>query len=125
VVEGREEETIAEFDRTLTTEQAQRTLEQQRRKVEIAEVRAVLDTLQQQREVAEVRRMMPAYVRRFFELAAPRVGVGVRGSIEEVFSLDPCPQSVRRALAAYPQAIRDRLTFERDLAAPGWGSVPG
>jgi superfamily II DNA or RNA helicase len=124
VVEGREDETVAEFDRTLTKEQVERTLEQQRRKVEITEVRALLETLQQQREVAEMRRMMPAYVRRFFELAAPGVGVGIRGDIEGIFSLNPCPAGVRRALEAYPPPIRDRLTFERDLAAPDWGSEP-
>ena len=122
VVEGREKEAAEELNRTLTTEQAQRTLEQRRRKVEIAEVRAVLDALHQQREIAEMRRMMPAYVRGFFELAAPRVGVGVRGNIEDIFSLDPCPEGVRRALETYPPAIRDKLTFERELAIPGWGS---
>jgi len=124
VVEGREKETVAELERTLTKEQVQRTLEQQRRKVEIAEVRAVLDALNQQREIAEMRRLVPAYVRGFFELAAPKVGVTVRGNIEDIFSLDPCPEGVRRALETYPLAIRDKLTFERELATPGWGSEP-
>jgi len=124
VVEGRDREAVGELERTLTAEHTQRLLEQQRRKVEIAEVRAVLDVLQQRREIAEMRRMMPAYVRRFFELAAPRVGVGIKGDITGVFSLDPCPESVRRALETYPPSIRDRLTFERDLAAPDWGSDP-
>jgi len=124
VVEGREDETVEELDRTLSKEQVERTLEQQRRKVEVTEVRALLDNLRQQREVAQMRRMMPAYVRRFFELAAPRVGTGIQGHIERVFSLNPCPPNVRRALETYPLAIQDRLTFERDLAAPGWGSEP-
>ena len=124
VVEGREDETVAEFERTLTPEQAQHILEQQRRKVEVAQVRAILDALQQQREVAEMRRMMPAYVRGFFELAAPRVGIGIRGDVEGLFSLDPCPAGVRRALETYPPAIQDRLTFERELATPEWGSDP-
>ncbi|MBC8249093.1 MAG: DUF3883 domain-containing protein [Anaerolineales bacterium] len=124
VVEGREEETVVEIDRALTKEQVQHTLAQQRRKVEVAEVRAVLDTLRARREIAEMQRMMPAYVRGFFELAAPKVGVGIRGDVEGIFSLDPCPHGVRRALETYPPAIQDRLTFERELAAPGWGSEP-
>jgi superfamily II DNA or RNA helicase len=124
VVEGREEETVEKLERTVTKEQMLRFLEQQRRKVEIAEVRAVLDALNQQREIAEMRRMMPAYMRGFFELATPKVGVGIRGDIEETFSLNPCPESVHRALETYPLDIRDRLTFERDLAIPGWSSEP-
>ena len=124
VVEGREEQVMGEIERVWTTEQVERTLEQQRRKVEIAAVRAVLDVLQQQREIAEMRRMMPAYVRRFFELAAPRVGVGIKGDTTRVFSLDPCPENVRRALETYPPSIQDRLTFERDLATPDWGNDP-
>ncbi len=124
VIEGREEETVAEIDRALAREQVQHTLAQQRRKVEVAEVRAVLDALRAQREIAEMQRMMPAYVRRFFELAAPRVGVGIRGDIGGIFSLAPCPESVRRALETYSPAIQHQLTFERDLAAPGWGSEP-
>jgi len=121
VVEGREDETVAELDRTLTREQFEHTLDQQRRRVEVSEVRAVLEALQHQREIAEMRRMMPAYVRRFFELTAPRVGVKIQGDVTGVFSLGACPHSVRRALAPYPPSIRDRLTFERDAATPDWG----
>ncbi len=118
VVEGKKEEAVREIERTLSVEQVRRNLEQQRLKVEVSPVRAVLKVLQQQREVAEVRRMLPAYVRRFFELAAPRIGLGIRGDIAALFSLDPCPDSVRRALDTYPVEIRDRLTFARDLAVP-------
>lgn len=125
VVEGRETETVAEFERTLTKEQVERTLEQQRRKVEISQVRAVLDVLQQRREVAEMQRLMPAYVRGFFELAAPRVGVGIRGDIAGVFALDPCPASVRRVLErTYPPDVHERLTFDRALTLADWGEEP-
>ena len=121
VVEGREAETIDEFNRVLLTKRAERTLDERRRSVEVSEVRAVLASLRRQQEIAEMRRMMPAYVRRFFELAAPRVGVGIRGSIEGVFWLDSCPVSVRRAVQAYPAAIQDKLTFDREFASPEWG----
>jgi len=123
-IEGKDQEVVSEIERTVTVEQFKRMEEEQYRRVEVAEVRAVLDHLRRQREVAEMRRMMPAYVRRFFELAAPKVGVGIRGDITGVFSLDPCPTSVRRALETYPPDLQDRLTFDRDVAAPGWGSEP-
>jgi hypothetical protein len=87
-------------------------------------VRALLDVLEQQREVAEMRRMMPAYVRRFFQLAAPLVGVGVRGDIEGVFWLDPCPTSVGQALSTYPEDVRQRLTFDRERAMPELAQDP-
>ena len=67
-------------------------------------MRAVLGVLQHQREVAELKRMMPAYIRRFFQLAAPRVGVGIQGDIERLFWLDPCPASMTQAFASYPAA---------------------
>jgi len=95
VVEGKEAQAQREFAR-LSKEQVERLLAEQVRKVEVSQVRNLLSALQAQREVAEVRRMMPAYVRRFFQWAAPRVGAGIRGDIEGLFWLDPCPPSVQR-----------------------------
>ncbi|MCL4368377.1 MAG: DUF3883 domain-containing protein, partial [Actinobacteria bacterium] len=93
-------------------------LEEQARRVEVSEVRALLDALRQQRENASLRRMMPAYVRRFFEQTAPLVGVGIVGELQSVFRLHPCPEPVRRALEGYPPELRDRLTFDREVAMP-------
>jgi hypothetical protein len=68
--------------------------------------------------------MMPAYVRRYFQWAAPRAGAGIRGDIEGVFWLDPCPPSVQKALATYPEAVRQRLTFDRERAMPDLARDP-
>jgi superfamily II DNA or RNA helicase len=117
VVEGKEDQAAQEFA-GLTTEKTEVILAAQERKVETSEVRALLRALQNQQESAETRRMMPAYIRRFFQLAAPKAGVGVKGDIEGVFALEPCPPSVRRALATYPEAVQHKLTFERKRAKP-------
>src|SRR5690606_14940202 len=82
VVEGKEEETRQEFENVLTPEKADHNLAQLRRKVEDTSVKTQLEALNRAREVADMRRMMPAYVRRFFELAAPLVGVRISGDIE-------------------------------------------
>ncbi len=123
VVEGKEAQAQAEFAR-LSKEQVEQLLAEQKRKVEVSQVRNLLAALQAQREVAEVRRMMPAYVRRFFQWAAPRVGAGIRGDIEGLFWLDPCPPGVQRALSTYPEAIRQRLTFDREAAMPDLARDP-
>jgi len=124
VIEGKEDQATQEIDRALDADQVQARLAAQARKVEISQVRALLDVLEQQREVAEMRRMMPAYVRRFFQLAAPLVGVGIRGDIEDIFWLDPCPTSVGQALALYPEEVQQCLTFERERAMPDLAQDP-
>jgi hypothetical protein len=123
VIEGKEEETRREFEQ-LDSHQTQTILAAQERKVEISEVSALLQALEEQREMAEVRRMMPAYVRRFFQLAAPLVGVGIRGDIEDVFWLDPCPAGVQATLTTYPEEVRRSLTFDRERAMPDLGREP-
>jgi len=123
VVEGKEEQAQRELEK-LDTAWAETELADLERKVEVSEVRALLQALRDQREVAEMRRMMPAYVRRFFQYAAPLVGVGIQGDIEEVFALDPCPPGVARALAMYPEEVRACLTFEREAAMPDLAQDP-
>lgn len=118
VVEGKEAQSMAELNRLLDKDKVQADLEAQKRKVEVSQVRVLLEALQQQREVAEMRRMLPAYIRRFFQQAAPLVGASLRGDIERIFWLDPCPIGVQQALNRYPESVRQRLTFDRELAMP-------
>lgn len=124
VIEGKEEQAKDEIERTLTTEQVKAGLAAQSRKVEVSEVRAVLSALQSQRDIAELKRMMPAYIRRFFQLVAPRLEIGIKGDIEGIFSLDPCPAPLQHALNTYPAEIQSCLTFERELAMPDLGREP-
>ncbi len=129
VVEGKEAEAQAELA-GLDKERAQAILDAQERKVETTEVRRLLEALRRQKETAEERRMMPAHIRRFFQLAAPRVGVTIRGDIDGVFAIggpepgNELPPSVARELGRNPEALQDRLTFDRDQARPGLGREP-
>lgn len=118
VVVGKEDQAQREIEQKLDKDRVEAQLAGLKRKVEVSQVRALLQALENQREVAEMRRMMPAYVRRFFQLAAPLVGVGVRGDVEGVFHLDPCPPGVAQALANYPKEVHQRLTFDRERAIP-------
>ena len=61
--------------------------------------------------------LLPAYVRRFVELACPVLGLGVRGGLDGPFAfvanragaMDP----LLSALESYPPAARDRLSIRR------------
>jgi len=118
VVEGQDEEVARTIDASLTRERVEKQLTEQRRQVECSEVRNLLAGLEQRREDAAVKRMMPSYVRSFFDKAAPHAGVGIAGDLGGVFFFDPCPDTVRRAMQTYPDEIQDRLTFSRELAMP-------
>ncbi len=118
VVEGEDAEVARTIDSTLTRDRVEQQLTEQRRRVECSEVRNLLAALQEHRENAALKRMMPSYVRGFFHKAAPHAGVGLIGDLEGIFSFDPCPDTVRRAMQAYPEEIQNRLTFSRELALP-------
>ena len=118
VLEGKDREVAAEVDRKVTKERAADQARQTRDLVACGEVRALLDGLRRSREAAELKRMMPAYVRDYFLKAARLVGIGVQGQEREVFSLSPCPESVRLAAAAYPEAFRGSYTFDSRRAMP-------
>lgn len=118
VVEGKEAQTTSILQRQLTLENSQQILAEQGRRVEVREVRTLLKALQDKRESAEMRRMMPAYIRRFIQLAAEAIGIEIKGDIEQVFAFDPCPPSITHALNSYPLAIRQRLTVDREQAKP-------
>ena len=101
-----------------TKENIEKQLEAQQKLVACSEVKRLLESVRQRRESAETLRMMPAYVRGFFEEVAPLVGYGIEGEIEGTFKLSPCPPFVDKALGKYPPDLRDRLTFSRELATP-------
>lgn len=117
-VEGRDKQVAQEIDRAMTKENLQAQLVEQAHKVEVSEVRSLLEALKQQQETAEMRRMMPAYVRGFFKDAAPSVGITIEGDITRIFKLTQYPDSICHALESYPEELRDALTFDRALAMP-------
>ena len=65
--------------------------------------------------------LLPAYVRLFVESAADKLGIGIQGDLDEVFSLEPITpgslDALLPALETYPPAVRERLRIRR----PGAG----
>ncbi|HEU5348508.1 MAG TPA: DUF3883 domain-containing protein, partial [Ktedonobacterales bacterium] len=119
------ERAVSAVDSALTATEVQRDLEAERALVESADVRALLDGVRADLEMAEMKRMMPAYVRGFFEAACRRLGMGIAGDINTVFQLTSPHDAVQLALeASYPATLADRLTFRRDLALPFDASHP-
>ena len=99
-------------------------LKDNKKSVASTEVKRLLGNVQEQRESAETLRMLPAYVRSFFEDAAPLLGYRIEGDIETTFKLSQCPTSVQNAIDEYPLNLRDRLTFSRELALPPKSEKP-
>ena len=67
--------------------------------------------------------LLPAYVRLFVESAADKLGIGIQGDLDDVFSLEPvAPGSLDPllpALEGYPPEVRERLRIRR----PGAGEA--
>jgi hypothetical protein len=124
VVEKRETEAIRAVEQALDPRHVQQQLVALDRRVEVSHVRALLTSLRQQREQAELMRMMPAYIRRFFQQAAPLVGVQLGGDVEGLFWLEHYPASLQAALSLYPSELHHRLTFDRALALPDLARDP-
>ena len=65
--------------------------------------------------------LLPAYVRLFVESAADKLGIGIQGDLDGVFSLEPITpgslDALLPALETYPPAVRERLRIRR----PGAG----
>ena len=118
ITENQAETSIHTINTQFTLENIQKQLEGQQKSVASSEVKRLLTNVQEQRESAETLRMLPAYVRSFFEDVAPLLSCRINGDIETVFRLSRCPTSVRNAIDSYPAQLRDRLTFSRELALP-------
>lgn len=112
-------DTVAErLEGTLTKEQI-RAIEEKEKKIygEGGDVERLLPSLRQEIEHERFRRLLPGYIRRFLEEAAPLIGIGIDGDMEDSFSL----RAVRTgamdrlwpALEIYPQDQRTKLTLFR------------
>ncbi|MYK20109.1 DUF3883 domain-containing protein [Candidatus Poribacteria bacterium] len=107
-----------------TQENIQKHLENQQKSVFSSDVKHLLGTVQAQRESAETLRMLPAYVRSFFEDAVPLLGYQIDRDIETTFKLSRCPASIQNVIDEYPLQLRDRLTFSREFALPSGSEKP-
>ncbi len=118
ITEDKTDASIQTINNQLTVENIATQLETQQKLVVCSKVKRLLLGVQKQRESAETLRVMPAYVRGFFEEVAPLVSYRIDGEVEGIFKLSHCPADVRSVIEKYPSHLRDRLTFSRELALP-------
>lgn len=118
ITENRTDASIQTINNRFTSENIKGQLEAQQELVTSSEVKRLLVGVQQQRESAETLRVMPAYVRAFFEKVAPLVSYRIDGEVEGIFKLSHCPPFVQSVIEKYPPHLQDRLTFSRELALP-------
>ena len=124
ITEGQVDASVESIHTQFTLENIQKQLEGQQQSVANSEVKRLLGNVQEQRESAETLRMLPAYVRSFFEDAAPLLGYRINGDIAAIFNLSQCPISVQNAIDEYPPNLRNRLTFSREFALPAGSETP-
>jgi superfamily II DNA or RNA helicase len=81
------------------------------------EVKAALPQLQEALAIEEMRRLLPGYVRRYLEHAAPLIGVDLVGDLDGQFFLRPrrrgVVESLLSLLETYPESARNRFTVYR------------
>ncbi len=120
---GDENEAIRHIEGSLTREQVE-ALEKKERALygEGGEVRRALPQLRQEAEQAYYRRLIPGYVRRFVERAAPLLDLRIEGDPENEFALVAAqPRALDpllTALESYPNKVRNRLTVHKPHPDP-------
>ena len=81
------------------------------------EVAPRLDGLRRELNRERYLQLLPAYVRRFVESAAGRLGIEIQGDLDGVFTLVPARAGaldpLLRALEQYPASVRERLSIRR------------
>jgi hypothetical protein len=102
----------------LTPEQIRAIQEREQRIYgEGGDVLSQLTRLKDTMEIETFRRLLPGYVRRFMELAAPLVNIGFEGDLDQKFSLRPLQPGALDPLwlsmDCYPDVQRNALTFQR------------
>jgi superfamily II DNA or RNA helicase len=78
------------------------------------DVASELPQLREAMAIEEMRRLLPGYVRRYLEHAAPQIGVDFVGDLDSHFFLRPRRRGVLESLLplieAYPESARNRFT---------------
>ena len=108
---------VEKLDGRLTRERAAAVGERERALYGGGEVRSRLPEINATLEREQYRRLLPGYVRRFVEAAAPLIDLRLEGDAGGVFDLAPerprAADGVRDAMEVYPDAMRGRLTVHR------------
>jgi hypothetical protein len=110
--------TLDELDGKLTKEQVEALEEIQRRIYgEGGDVRSQLDDLKLVLSAEETRRLLPGYVMRFVQKAAPRLGLKIEGDLQREFALQPLKSGAMDRLLPlldrYEPEARERFTVYR------------
>ena len=106
---------------TLTEEQV-RALEERERVLfgQGGEVRGRLDDLNNEAEQENYRRLLPGYVRRFVEKAAPLLDLRIEGDPETTFTFVPdrpgAGDALLPAIESYSEGARQRLTVYKPVS---------
>ena len=117
-VTGDADSVAGHLEGALTREQVQ-ALEQKERKLfgTGGDVRPMLPRLKDEAEQENYRRLLPGYVRRFVEQAAPLLDLRIHGDPERTFTLEPerpgAADSLLPALEAYSEKARRRLSVNK------------
>ncbi|MCX7673673.1 MAG: helicase-related protein, partial [Thiobacillaceae bacterium] len=81
------------------------------------DVRMDLPQLREAMAIEEMRRLLPGYVRRYLEHAAPVVGIDLVGDLDDRFFIRPRRRGVLDSLLpvleTYPESARNRFTVHR------------
>ncbi|MDE0182645.1 MAG: helicase-related protein [Caldilineaceae bacterium] len=120
---GDEQEAVRRIEGSLTSEQVEALRARERSLYgEGGEVRGALPQLRREAAREQYRHLIPGYVRRFVERAAPLLDLRVEGDPASEFTLvatqpralDP----LLTALESYPASLRNRLTVHRPQPDP-------
>ena len=115
------ETVVRQLEGTLTEEQI-RALEQREHVLfgQGGEVRGRLDDLNNEAEQENYRRLLPGYVRRFVEKAAPLLDLRIEGDPETTFTFVPdrpgAGDALLPALESYSEGARQRLTVYKPVS---------
>ena len=119
-ITGDADTVAARLEGNLTEDQV-RALEQKERMLfgEGGEVRSRLPHLKEEAEQENYRRLLPGYVRRFVEKAAPLLDLHIEGDPEETFTLVPtrprAADPLLSALEIYSESAWNRLTVYKPM----------
>ena len=110
-------EAIVALDRRLTLDGVAAVVGEKRALYGDGEVRSRLPEIAAAMERERYRRLLPGYVRRFVEAAAPLIDLALEGDAGGVFDLAPkrpgAADDLREAMDIYPEAMRGCLSVHR------------
>lgn len=121
------EKIAQKLEGSLTEEQV-RALEAKERRIygEGGDVKKLLPRLNRDMDHEQYLRLLPGYVRRFVERAAPLLDLAIEGDLDKTFSLAPqrsgAMDSLLPLMEQYPESVQNRMTVRRpaDARAAIW-----